>query len=283
MSILSDSVQAEREAFIDDRCARGFRLLTDCRTLLGDINVDGELVGHQIVLTEDFPITKPQVSTPGGEGGLSWHREPNGRFCLWSDDDAADLPWSSADAVIDRISQWHANDAAGWPNDPPDLDVERYWPRTDELIVYPDLAPLTGQPCKAKRGDHDVWEIVEGKAPPKHPRWAGAAVVDVGELKSPVRTFDELADLLGPDDAGPLRSAIEKGRLRILMGSLQAARTRSRHRAHHQGPKPQSAPRGWRRPQRRIDLPPAGRPRLRGPRREISSDRRGRSRRIPPR
>lgn len=220
MSILSESVQAEREAFIDDLCARGFRLLTDGRTLLGDIDVDGEPVEHQIVLTEDFPITKPEVSTPGGEGGLSWHRESNGRFCLWSDDAAADLPWSSAEVVIERISQWHVSDAAGWPDDPPDLDLERYWPRTHELIVYPDLAPLTGRPCKAKRGDHDVWTILEGN-PARNQQWAGAAVVDVGELEQPVRTFDELADLLGPDDAEPLRSAIEKGKIRILMVRYQ--------------------------------------------------------------
>ena len=32
-----------------------------------------------------------------------------------------------------------------------------------------------------------------------------------------MRTFDEIADVLGPDDAEPLRSAIEKGKLRILM------------------------------------------------------------------
>ena len=216
MSILSDSVAADREAFIDDLCDRGFRLLSDCRTLLGDIDVDGEPVEHQIVVTEDFPITKPEVSTQGGEGGLSWHREPNGRFCLWSDDEAADLPWSSADAVIDRISQWHANDAAGWPDDSPDLDLERYWTRTHELIVYPDLAPLTGRPCKAKLGDHDVWTILAGN-PARHQQWAGAAVVDVGELEQPLHTFDELADALGPDAAEPLRSAIEKGKVRILM------------------------------------------------------------------
>ena len=217
MSVLSDSVAAHREAFVDDLCAHGFRLLTDRRTLVGDIDVEGKPVEHQIVLTEDFPVTKPVVSTPGGEGGLSWHRESNGRFCLWSDDDAADLPWSSADAVIDRIMQWHAHDAAGWPDDQPDLDLERYWPSIDELVIYPDLAPLTGEPCKAKRGNHDVWEIAQGKAPPKKPRWAGAAVVDVGELNEPVRSFDELAEVLGSGEAETLRLAIERGRLRFLM------------------------------------------------------------------
>ena len=217
MSVLGDSVAAAREAFIEDLCARGFRLQQDCRTLFGDLPIDGESVEHHIVLTEDFPISKPKVFTPGGEGGYSWHRDLDGGFCLWSDEDASDLPWGDADAMIDRILQWHANDADGWPDDPPDLDLERYWPHADDLVIYPDLAPLTGELCKAKRGNHGVWEIVKGKAPPKSPRWAGAAVVDAGELKEPVRTFDELAEVLGSEEAETLRREIERGRVRFVM------------------------------------------------------------------
>ena len=217
MSVLGDSVAAAREAFIEDLCAHGFRLQQDCRTLFGDLPIDGEPVEHHIVLTEDFPISKPKVFTPGGEGGYSWHRDLDGGFCLWSDEDASDLPWGDADAVIDRILQWHANDVDGWPDDPPDLDLERYWPRVDELVIYPDLAPLTGELCKAKRGNHDVWEIVKGKAPPKSPRWAGAAVVDAGELKEPVRSFDELVEVLDSEEAEILRREIERGRVRFVM------------------------------------------------------------------
>lgn len=217
MSVLSDSIAVSREEFIEDMCARGFRLHGDCRTLFGDLEVDGIPVEHHIVLPEDFPVAKPIVFTPAGEGGYSWHRDRDGGFCLWSDEEASDLPWGKADAVIARISQWHANDAAGWPDDEPDLDLERYWPQTSEMVVHPDLAPLTGEPCKAKRGAHGVWEITEGKAPPKHARWAGAAVVDAGELHHPVHTFDELADVLGSNEADSLRREIERGRLRVLM------------------------------------------------------------------
>ena len=100
MGHLSDSIAASREAFIEALCAQGFLLLNDCQTLVGDIDIKGQPVEHQITLTDDFPISKPHVSTTGGEGGLSWHRESDGRFCLWSDEEASHLPWSDANAVI---------------------------------------------------------------------------------------------------------------------------------------------------------------------------------------
>ena len=219
MSAVADSVAVAQEAFIEGLCARGFTLLDDCRTLVGEIAIDGCPVAHEIELTDDFPITMPRVSTPGGEGGLSWHRESDGGFCLWSDDEASDLPWNDADAVIERISEWHANDLAGWPDDPPDLDLERYWLRTSGLIVHPDLAPLTGQTCRAKIEPHGVLQIGKGWAyRNKHrQRWLGAAVVDAGELSQPVRTFLELADLLGAEEAERLRIGIENGEVRVVM------------------------------------------------------------------
>ena len=42
-------------------------------------------------------------------------------------------------------------------------------------------------------------------------------MVDVGELNEPVRSFDELAEVLGSGEAETLRLAIERGRIRFLM------------------------------------------------------------------
>ena len=219
MSILSDSIATSQEVFIEGLCARGFTLLNDCRTLVGNIDINGHAVEHQIALTDDFPITKPHVSTTGGEGGLSWHRESDGRFCLWSDDEASHLPWADADTVINRISQWHANEAAGWPDDPPDLDLERYWKRSPVLIVYPDLVPLTGKTCKAKNEAHNVLRIMKGQANKNRGRrrGLGAAVIDIGELQHPVHTFYELSEMMALEDAEKLRAGIEKGSIKVLM------------------------------------------------------------------
>ena len=222
MSALKDSLAAEREAFIEELCARGFKLLDDCLTLIGDININGEPMEHEITLTNDFPITKPRVFIPNGEGGISWHRDPDGTLCLWSDDDASDLPWSDIDTMIDRITEWHANDSAGWPDDPPDLDLERYWASgpISILIVHPDLKPLTDKTCRARKHNKmpiEVWYIEPGKIYKNRRRWAGASVVDAGELSQPIHNFDELADLLGTEESEELSAAIENGDVSVVM------------------------------------------------------------------
>ena len=159
--------------------------------------------------------------------------------------------------------------------------LERYWPHADDLVIYPDLAPLTGELCKAKRGNHDVWEIVKGKAPPKSPRWAGAVVVDAGELKEPVRTFDELAEVLDSEEAETLRRAIERGRVRFVMVRYRRQEYEAALALIAKERKHRSPVRGRCRSRWRIDLPSAGGPGCRSPRRNIRRDRRGRSRRIP--
>lgn len=222
MSALSDSVEAEREAFIETLCARGFKLLDDCLTLVGDININGKPLEHEIVLTNDFPITKPRVLIPSGDGGLSWHREPDGALCLWSDDEASDLPWNDIDAVITRISQWHANDTAGWPDDLPDLDLERYWAYDSIpiLVVHPDLEPLTNVTCRARKHNNKaikVWNLQKGKVYKNHKRWAGVSVVNVGELNQPIHNFDELTDRLNTEDTEKLSTAIENGDVSVVM------------------------------------------------------------------
>lgn len=153
MSALRDSLAARREAFVDEARALGFRLESDCATLVGDIGIGDEQVEHQITLDDRFPISRPRVSTTGGEGGLSWHRESDGALCLWGIDEMSDLPWQSAQAVIARVVEWHELDAAGWPDDGPDLDLERYWQSAglSELVLYPDLDGLVGRDCLARK------------------------------------------------------------------------------------------------------------------------------------
>ena len=222
MSILSDCVTAEREAFIEKLCARGFKLLDDCLTLVGDIDINGKSLEHEIALTNDFPIIKPRVLIPSGDSGLSWHRESNGALCLWDDDEASDLPWNDIDSVITRISQWHANDAAGWPDDPPDLDLERYWTSgsISILVVHSDLEPLINKTCRARRHNKnstEVWNIETGKVDKNRRRWVGASVVDVGELNQPIRNFDELADHLKDKESEKLGAVIENGDVRVVI------------------------------------------------------------------
>lgn len=218
MSALTDSFAAARESFIETLCARGFTLRDDCRTLVGDVDAGGRPVEHSVVVGDGFPIAQPRVLAPESENGPSWHQDRDGALCLWADEDAGDLPWADADALIDRISQWHADSAAGWPGGTMDLDLERYWPRDSEkLILYPDLEPLTGKPCKARRKQANIWELSEGKAPKKTRRVFSAAVIDIGELDRPVRSFEQIAGLLDGGEAADIRAGIETGRIKVLM------------------------------------------------------------------
>lgn len=217
MTELRASFAAAREHLMEGLYQFGFRLVTE-DVLVGDVDIAGVPIEHEIVVSPDFPIEKPKVRTPGGEGGLSWHRDVSGAFCLWSDDEASHLPWAEAEAVIRRIQEWHEKDAVGWPDDPPDLDLERYWPPSDGLLVHGDLEPLVGRPCRVIRRPNGLLELIRGDVPKKKTRRVlGATVVDVGELDRPIHTFDELADRLEAQESGRLRVAIESGRTAVLM------------------------------------------------------------------
>jgi hypothetical protein len=215
---LRASMAAAREAVVDGLADRGFKLVDD-RTLVGELTIGGRAVEHEVVLPDDFPIAKPLVRTPGGEGGRSWHRERNGSFCLWSDDEAAHLPWSNADALLARVEEWHRRDALGWPDDPPDLDLERYWPASAVVITHGDLGQHLDRDCMLVKGPNDVYELVHGKAPRKQRRrrsW-GAVVLDAGELVEPLHELEELLDILDDARARALRADLESGACRVVM------------------------------------------------------------------
>lgn len=218
MSDLRASIESAREQFTEELIARGFKLVEQ-QTLVGDVVVDGVAVEHEIVIPSDFPIVKPSVRTPGGEGSRSWHRERDGAFCLWSDEDAAHLPWASADAVLIRIEEWHRQAALGWPDDPPDLDLERYWPQSRVFITHGDLAEYLGRRCMVVSGRNGTYELVLGQAPKKQRRIRsrGAVVLDVGELDEPLHELDDLLDRLPGGEALELRSNIEDGTCKVVI------------------------------------------------------------------
>lgn len=218
MSALRASIATARETFTDALAARGFKFVDD-HTLVGDVLVDGAPVEHQVTVPADFPIAKPLVRTPGGEGVRSWHRERDGAFCLWSDDEAAHLPWASADAVVGRVEEWHRQAALGWPDDPPDLDLERYWPRSSALILHGDLEQYIGRHCMVVAGPNATYELVHGQAPKKQKRIRsrGAVVLDVGELAEPLYELDDLLDRLEPKTALALRTNIDDGTYKVIV------------------------------------------------------------------
>ncbi len=215
------TIQAAREAFTDGLLVSGFRRV-DPMIYAGDIDVGGRPVEHLITVPDDFPTVVPKVRTTDGTGGMSWHREADGHFCLWSTDEASHLPWADASAVIARIVDWHTQAAAGWPGDPPDLDLERYWPQGAGLIVHDDLEPLVGTLVRVVRGRHGEYRVKPGPPIAKSRKHVLAArVVDIGDLAEPVHTLDELLDRLGATLAGRVRREVTDGRVPILLVRYQ--------------------------------------------------------------
>jgi len=220
MSEVELALASERELVIEEFCAAGFVLEDQC-TLLGEIDIDGKLIEHEIVIPTGFPIELPKVSTPGGEGGMSWHREASGHLCLWSTDGVGDFPWRKASAIIERVVDWHRQSQAGWPNDPPDLDLERYWPRLSDLVFIPDLGPLINKECKLvqRRPENThLWQLEHGPTSSnRRDSRRSALVLSVGELSRPLHNLFEIQELLDEREAQRLERRLTNGDLRVLV------------------------------------------------------------------
>jgi molybdopterin/thiamine biosynthesis adenylyltransferase len=171
----------------------------------GTVDVDGDQVEVQVRLPPTFPFAPPRVYRATGVPP-SWHSERDGALCLYRDDEKADLPWLDVEAFLGHVAAWLRDDAAGWPDDEPDLDLERYFPRAPGLLVYTSLEGVLGGPVRYRQRPHGVIELAGRGVPPPGKRrhrhrglfgWAA----DLGELAWPPRTWEDLTPLLGTDAA----------------------------------------------------------------------------------
>lgn len=104
--------------------------------LHGSLYIAGDSTDFRIEITDQYPYQPPGVLALGGVGGVSWHRDRDGNLCLWDAAVAAPAEWATADAIVARIETWFHHAANGWPDDEPDLDLQRYWPTELGLVVY---------------------------------------------------------------------------------------------------------------------------------------------------
>jgi len=163
----------------------------------GEVAVDGHdlPVPMDITLPPGYPYEKPRVRPTDGSGSTSWHRERDGALCLWSDEDAVELPWLDAQQVIERIRDWYHRDSLGWPDDPPDLDLERYWPSMPGLLLHDDLDGFVGHRVHVTRQGYGVLRV--HPALRRRGKHMVGLVLDVGELQTPPRTYEDVLLLSG--------------------------------------------------------------------------------------
>ena len=205
------------EEFIEALSQRGFRVADRNGRFYGSIQMqDGSRREIAISLREGFPYVAPKVQPIGPESKrASWHQERDGSLCLWPTD--APMPWMHADALLDRVRQWFERSAAGWPNDQPDLDLERYFDRVDGFVVYRNLDALVGRrlrlstrgPVIRVEGAIDANRKIDGKA---YGGWAAR----LGTLVQPVYDWNSIEYAFGGKASGIVEE-IRAGKGHLLL------------------------------------------------------------------
>jgi hypothetical protein len=215
VTVWDDAIARARDDFLEEFARAGFTVKSSIR-IEGEIPAEGHLapVPVDITIPEGFPYEPPIVRPIDGSGGLSWHADLDGSLCLWAAEESGDLPWVHIDQVVERVQEWFRNDAAGWVDDTPDLDLERYWPSTGGLVLYPNLDGIVGGFARVK-ASRDVWTVKPGRAP-QQCRQHLAAVLDVGDLDRPIRSFDDILARAG-GLAPKLEREVIRGSVKVLI------------------------------------------------------------------
>ena len=199
----SEQIDAECDRFVDELVSRGFGLVRTApnRQLVGELSYppNGEMTSVEITLPDGWPYRATKVRPTDWGRPLSWHQEGDGSLCLFPTS-APSLPWRDPDQLLPKVAQWFAAATAGWPNDEPDLDLERYFKPSseDEFLVYDDLGALLGRQIKVARTRQGFFELRRsGKSAARGTRYGWA--LDLGELAVPIRTWDDILRHVGED------------------------------------------------------------------------------------
>jgi molybdopterin/thiamine biosynthesis adenylyltransferase len=197
----------------------------------------------EIVLQGDFPFAAPKVlplsrgwaeqvtgRTFGDnyyEASNGWHRDLDRAMCLFTQADHTQLPWADGEQLLDQARAWLAQDAAGWSDDAPALDLDRYLHPSAEraLVLYGNLAGHEGKVLQLRRERHDVLRVGPVAAPRRQGRASGhrvwpsdtVLILDAKELGGPIRDWDDLCAAIDADAARALTRAYDDGLRKVLL------------------------------------------------------------------
>ena len=212
----ADHVGYRRETFIDALVGRGFSLTKDKSR---GSHSDAELTnGRVTVLLEDgFPYTAPRVRTEM-VGSMSWHRDRGGFLCLYTSGDRDGQPWGDIDTFLARIEEWFEKNDAGWPDDPPALDLEAYLglPLDGRYVLYSDLERYTDDYVRFRDQGNQLRLEDGGKLSKNSTKGLlSGYVTDIGEVTTPPLNWDDLIENVAEPEK--IRSAIDRGRVDVLL------------------------------------------------------------------
>ncbi len=200
-----DYVAYTRQHFEEGLTRRGF--LETHAGWQGAIAHAGGATDVLITLPDQFPFHPPTVM-PGDHDAVpwSWHREVSGALCLVAEDDHDGLWWTEVTAFLAQVAAWFDQAHAGWPEDRPDLDLDRYFHQSDDtrLYLYDDLAPYCNGFIRFRPASNNTMRIGRGTASPKPSRSAKGSkhrfgyLANIGYVDVPPRTWADISARIEP-------------------------------------------------------------------------------------
>lgn len=157
-----------------------------------------------IMLRSRYPFQPPRVVPVDSDAvAWSWHRELDGSLCLVAEDDHEGLWWTDAPAFLEHVTAWFEQAAAGWPDDRPDLDLDRYFePSEDErLYLYDDLTRYPSGFIRFRPAANNTMQISGGTKPAKsskHSKDRFGYIANLGDVDVPPRTWDDVSARINP-------------------------------------------------------------------------------------
>lgn len=157
-----------------------------------------------ITLRSRYPFQPPRVAPVDPDAASwSWHRELDGALCLVAEDDHEGLWWTDAPSFLEHVTAWFEQADAGWPNDRPDLDLDRYFkPSEDErLYLYDDLPRYRNGFVRFRPAKNDTMRIGSGTRPTKnskHSKDRFGYVTNLGDVEVPPRAWDDVSARINP-------------------------------------------------------------------------------------
>lgn len=157
-----------------------------------------------ITLRSRFPFQPSRVVPVDPDAvAWSWHRELDGALCLVAEDDRDGLWWTAAGAFLEHVTAWFEQADSGWPDDRPDLDLDRYFQPSEDarLYLYDDLAQRGSRFVRFRPSQNNTMQIGGGTLPAKpskHSKDRFGYVADLGEVDVPPRTWDDIASRIDP-------------------------------------------------------------------------------------
>ncbi len=170
----------------------------------GAIVHSGGTTAVLITLPSRYPFQPPRVVPVDSDAVVwSWHRELDGSLCLVAEDDHEGLWWTDAPAFLDHVVAWFEQAAAGWPDDRPNLDLDRYFkPSEDEcLYLYDDLDRYCNGFVRFRPAGNNAMRIGGGTKPAKSSKRRKdrfGYVADLGKVEVPPRSWDDVSALINP-------------------------------------------------------------------------------------